>query len=234
MYIALLEDEPCVVDCVRELLEQANHTVRVFDNGDDLLAALRNDSFDLLVLDWWVPGRSGMQVLTHIRNKLRLATPVLFLTARADARDIISALSAGADDYYIKPLHNALFMARLEALMRRTSVPTASETQQYLGYQFQSCSQSVHFDGEAHALTDKEFRLALCLFENAEKAISRKRLMLAIWGQECDTYSRSLDVHICTLRKKLKLAGDAPVARLQSIYGFGYRLNPLPSENDLP
>jgi DNA-binding response OmpR family regulator len=233
MYIGLLEDEPHIADCVRELLEQAKHTVRVFDNGDELLRSLHNDAFDLLVLDWWVPGRTGLQVLTHLRNKLRMQTPALFLTARTDPRDIISALGAGADDYCTKPIHSDLFMARVGALLRRTaSAAPAGEALEYLGYRFQQRDQSVHFSGQTHYLTDKEFRLALCLFENAEKAISRKRLMLVLWGQECDAHSRSLDVHICTLRKKLHLTGDAPTARLRSIYGYGYRLNPIGTDND--
>ena len=235
MYIALLEDEPHIAACVRELLEQAQHAVCSFDNGNDLLQALSKDAFDLLVLDWWVPGRSGMQVLTHVRNKLALATPVLFLTARADPRDVISALGAGADDYCTKPLHNAVFMARVAALLRRgaNAAPNA-EAHNYLGYRFQASDQSVRFSGQTHFLTDKEFRLALCLFENTEKPISRKRLMLALWGHECDTFSRSLDVHICTLRKKLQLTGDAPVARLRSVYGYGYRLSPINSDTDAP
>lgn len=235
MYIGLLEDEPHVAACVRDLLEQSQHAVRVFDNGNELLDALRTDAFDMLVLDWWVPGCTGLQVLSQIRGKFGMQTPVLFLTARADARDIISALGTGADDYCTKPLNGPLFMARVSALMRRSAIQAVPpEGLEYLGYQFQPRDQSVRFAGEIHFLTDKEFRLALCLFENAEKPVSRKRLMQDIWGRECASYSRSLDVHVCTLRKKLKLAGEAPVARLRSIYGFGYRLHPTCCDSDGP
>ncbi len=226
MYIGLLEDEPQLAQHVREILENAGHTVSVFTNGADLVKAVGRDTIDLFVLDWRVPRMSGLEVLKHIRNVRGLKEPVLFLTSRTDEQDITEALNAGADDYCTKPVRPQEFLARISALLRRTYPDRNDQqtTRNLLGYLFNKLDNSVHFSDENVTLSEKEFKLALFLFENHERAVSRERLMQEVWGGEGDALSRSLDVHISWLRKKLDLAASSQNLRLKPIYGFGYRL----------
>ena len=226
MYIGVLEDEPHLAQHVCEIIEKAGHTTSLFSNGADMMKAIGRDTIDLFVLDWRVPRGSGLDVLKHIRNVRGLKTPVLFLTSRTDEQDIIEALTAGADDYCTKPVRPQEFSARITALLRRTYPDRNNQetTRKLLNYTFNKLDNSVHFENDCINLSEKEFKLALFLFENHERAVSRERLMQEVWGGEGDALSRSLDVHVSWLRKKLNLAATAPNLRLKPIYGFGYRL----------
>jgi DNA-binding response OmpR family regulator len=226
MYIGLLEDEPHLSQHVCELLEGAGHTVSVFSNGEDMVRAIGRDTIDLFVLDWRVPRMTGIEVLKHIREVRALKEPVLFLTSRTDEQDITEALNAGADDYCTKPVRPKEFLARISALLRRTYPDRNNEdtTRTLLGYKFNKLDNSITFESQLIPLSEKEFKLALFLFENHERAVSRERLLQEIWGGAGDALSRSLDVHVSWLRKKLDLAANSKTLRLKPIYGFGYRL----------
>lgn len=234
MYIGLLEDEPQLAQYVCEILEKAGHTVSTFDNGADMIKAIGRDTIDLYVLDWRVPRISGIEVLKHIRDIRGLKEPVLFLTSKTDEQDITEALNAGADDYCTKPVRPQEFLARVGALLRRTYPDRNNQetTRSLLGYTFNKLANSVEFDGASVTLSEKEFKLALFLFENQERAISRDRLMQEVWGGGGDALSRSLDVHVSWLRKKLDLSATSPRLRLKPIYGFGYRLMAVEGNHD--
>jgi DNA-binding response OmpR family regulator len=191
-----------------------------------MIKAIGRDTIDLFVLDWRVPRVSGLEVLKHIRNVRGLKEPILFLTSKTNEQDITEALNAGADDYCTKPVRPQEFLARIGALLRRTYPERSNQetTRICLDYTFNKLTNSVEFEGNQVNLSEKEFRLALFLFENHERAISRNRLMQEVWGGEGDALSRSLDVHVSWLRKKLDLAATSPKLRLKPIYGFGYRL----------
>ena len=225
MYIALLEDEIELAQPVKDLLENAGHSVRIFGDGNSLTHAIKRNTFDLFILDWSVPGKSGMEVLRHMREVVKLNSPVLFMTGRVYEEDIVTALSAGADDYCTKPVRMQVLLARVQALLRR-SYPDKKEgpTRSLLGYEFNLAEHTVTFNGQTQSLPDKEFSLAIYLFENPERALSRNRLMQEIWGDKGDMLSRALDVYMSGLRKKLAIGvGDSPL-RLRPIYGVGYRL----------
>jgi DNA-binding response OmpR family regulator len=226
MYIGLLEDEPNLAQHVCELIEQAGHTTRHFSNGADMVKAIGRDTIDLFVLDWQVPLVSGFEVLKNIRQVRGLNVPVLFLTSRTLEQDMVEALNAGADDYCTKPIREQEFLARLGALLRRVYPDHDRQEgpKMVLGYVFTSSDNAVLFEGRRVILTEKEFKLALFLFENHERAVSRERLMQVAWGSSVDALSRSLDVHISWLRKKLDMTATSPHVRLKPIYGYGYRL----------
>lgn len=234
MYIGLLEDEPQLAQYVCEILEKAGHTTSVFNNGADMVKAIGRDTIDLFVLDWRVPRMSGFEVLKHIRQVRGLKEPVLFLTSKTDEQDITEALNAGADDYCTKPVRPQEFLARIAALLRRTYPDRNDQdtTRNLLGYTFNKLDNSVKFATTEINLSEKEFKLALFLFENHERAVSRDRLMQEVWGGEGDALSRSLDVHVSWLRKKLDLAATSKNLRLKPIYGFGYRLMAVGEHND--
>ncbi len=226
MYIGLLEDEPQLAQHVCEILEGAGHSVSVFGNGEDMVKAIGRDTIDLFVLDWRVPRMSGLDVLKHIREVRGLKEPVVFLTSRNYEQDITEALNAGADDYCTKPVRPQEFLARIGALLRRTYPDRNNDetTRTLLDYKFNKVDNSVAFNNQHVVLSEKEFKLALFLFENHERAVSRERLLQEIWGGAGDALSRSLDVHVSWLRKKLDLAATSHTLRLKPIYGFGYRL----------
>lgn len=226
MYIGLLEDEPHLAQYVCEILHNAGHTVVVFNDGNEMVKAINRDTMDLFVLDWGVPGLSGLEVLQHIRQVRNLKEPVLFLTSRSDEQDISKALNAGADDYCVKPVRPQEFLARMRAVLRRFNPERVVEegVKSLLGYTFNKLDNTVQFNGQTVPLSEKEFLLALFLFENHERAVSRERLVQEIWGGVGDSLSRSLDVHVSWLRKKLDLTASSQTLRLKPIYGFGYRL----------
>jgi two-component system response regulator RegX3 len=234
MHIGLLEDENQLAQHVCEILEAAGHTVSVFGNGEDIVKAIGRDTFDLFVLDWRVPRISGIEVLKHIREIRGLQEPVMFLTNRNYEQDIIEALNAGADDYCTKPVRPQEFLARVSALLRRTYPEHKHEdtTRILLGYKFNKIDNSVVFNDQRVVLSEKELKLALFLFENHERAMSRERLLQEIWGGSGDALSRSLDVHVSWLRKKLDLAATSQTWRLKPIYGFGYRLMAVNGRED--
>ena len=234
MYIGLLEDEPHLAQHVREILEGAGHTVSVFTNGADMVRAIGRDTIDLFVLDWRVPRMSGLEVLKHIRDVRALKEPVIFLTSRNDEQDITDALNAGADDYCTKPVRPREFLARIAALQRRTYPERTNEEtlRTLLDYTFNKIDNSVAFAGKKVTLSEKEFKLALFMFENHERAVSRERLLQEIWGGGGDELSRSLDVHVSWLRKKLDLSATSTALRFKPIYGFGYRLMAVKGDSD--
>ena len=226
MHIALLEDEPDLAQEVKGLLLAAGHTVVHFADGHSIIQGLLKDTFDLFVLDWHVPGPNGMQVLAHLRQNMKLTSPVVFLTSNSAEEQIVQALDAGADDYCAKPLRSVEFMARIGALQRRLMPQTLTvpEGELFEGYVFQRIDRRVVVDGEPVNLTEKEFELSLLLFQNLERPISRHRIMQEVWGREEDALSRTLDVHISWIRRKLGIGAQGTRLRLNVVHGYGYRL----------
>ena len=230
MHIALLEDEPSLAQEVKDLLEHAGHSVVHFADGHQIMLGVRKDTFDLFVLDWQVPGPSGLDVLAHVRDVLKLPAPVIFLTSLSAEDQIVTALTAGADDYCSKPLRPFEFMARIASLQRRMvpAHPLAHEGELLPGFVFDSINRTIQVDGQTVTLTEKEYELSRLLFENPERPISRNRLMKEVWGREEDSLSRTLDVHISWIRRKLNIGANADKLRLVVVHGYGYRLMKMP------
>ncbi|MCZ8074705.1 MAG: response regulator transcription factor [Paucibacter sp.] len=227
MHIALLEDEPDLAAEVRSLLEREGHSVITFRSGNHIIRALTHDPFDLLVLDWNVPGPNGLDVLIHTRQQLQLRVPVIFLTSNLAEEQIVQALNAGADDYCGKPLRAPEFTARLRAVERRMGpapTPPSLEAEIEGGYRFHAAERRVDMGEESVTLGEKEFELAKLLFQNIDRPISRTRIMAHVWGREEDDLSRTLDVHVSWLRRKLKLGAGGGEWRLLVVRGYGYRL----------
>lgn len=228
MYIALLEDEPTLAQEVSKLLTDAGHTVSVFGNGNAMLRALLKDTFDLFVLDWHVPGPNGFEVLQHIRQNAKLLSPVVFLTSNNAEDQVVAALNAGADDYCSKPLRPTEFMARMQAVQRRalpSAVSGQSEGELYEGFVFNRVERTVTIDGQTVNLTEKEYELSHLLFVNMERPLARNRIMQEVWGREEDALSRTLDVHISWVRRKLGIGAQGTRLRLNVVHGYGYRLD---------
>ena len=226
MRIALLEDDPDQSELVTAWLERAGHTVSCNASGSDFLRGARRDSFDAYILDWVVPDLDGIHVLRKLRTELNDQTPAIVTTVKDEERNIVRALREGADDYLVKPVRRAELVARIDAVCRRAG-STAAESAEISPYAVDSTGSTLLLNDEAIALTNREFDLAMFLFRNVGKVLSRNHILEAIWGIENeDLTTRTVDTHVSRLRKKMKL-GDDNGWRLSSVYQHGYRFERL-------
>lgn len=225
MRIAYLEDEPDVAATVSTWLREAGHEVECFSSGVACARAVESSRFDVCLLDWMVPDLSGLEVLARLQIKLRHATPpVVFSTGRDSEEDVVGVLTAGADDYIVKPLSRPLLLARLQAVTRRQQGVAGASLQQDFGrLTVDHGRRQLALDGRLIVLTERETDLALYLFQNVGRALSRERLIQVVWSLTSDVDTRTVDVHISNLRRKLELTLESGW-RLVSIYGHGYRL----------
>lgn len=227
MRIAALDDEPSALELVESCMRAIGHECYTFSTGDALLRALRRETFDLLVLDWQVPDISGIEVIQWARGHLNHRVPILLLTSRVTEKDLIEGLTAGADDYMVKPIRVGELSARARALLRRAYPEVQKAATLDLGpYRFDLVARQITLDGVVIELKRLEFDLAVFLFNNIGRLVSRGHLIDAVWGQGEDIGSRSLDTHMSRLRTKLELRPQRGL-RLTSVYSHGYRLEAI-------
>ena len=224
MRIAILEDDPQQLHMMEQMVHSMGHTCVGYSTWAQLTKDLRRESFDLLILDWELPDTTGPEVATWTRQELGPDLPILIVTLRSEETDIVHGLHSGADDFMSKPLRVAEFKARVAALLRRAYPASTEEVQQFGPYRLDRTTLTVHFGEEAIALTHREFSLALLLFQNPGRLMSRDYLREAIWGQNAEVLSRTLDTHISRLRQQLQLRPGAQYA-ITAVYGLGYRLD---------
>jgi DNA-binding response OmpR family regulator len=229
MRIAIVEDDPALAEQMSRVLEEAGHAVECFRTGSAAVSSFRRDTVDLLVLDWNLPDMSGLDVLGWAREHVKGVLPVLFVTSRADETDIVRALDHGADDYIVKPVKVAELQARVAALLRRSFPAQVADVQDYGRIRFDLKRQRAFVDGEEVTLTSKEFNLAILLFQNLDRSLSRGYLLEKIWGVTVHLATRTLDAHVSRIRAKLNLRPEAGY-RLAPVYSYGYRLERLAGE----
>lgn len=229
MRIAILEDDPDQLALLSRWIGNAGHQVHGYLRGNLVLKNAARESFDIFVLDWEVPDISGVDVLRWIRANLSATVPILFVTVRDTEEDIVHALNAGADDYMTKPVRQSETLARLGALLRR-AYPQKEATQLAIPpYEFDTQTGIARVNGAPVALTPKEFELAVLLFRNIDRLMSRGHLQEMVWGHGIELPTRSVDMHMSQVRKKLGLRGDYGF-RAAAIYNYGYRLKRVPVE----
>ena len=232
MKIAVLDDDPIQSETMAKTVEDMGYRPVVFSRAQALISALRRDTFDLLVVDWNLPDRSGLEVLAWARINLRPPPPMLLVTSRAEDEDIVAGLNAGADDYVTKPLSPAVLSARISALMRRAYTQfSPGGIEVYGDTIFDGGAGSVSRGGVAVPMTAKEFALAQLLFRNLHRALSRTYILETVWGNEPNLNSRSLDMHVSRVRSKLNLRPEHGF-RLTPIYSYGYRLERIIQSGD--
>ncbi|ATY33361.1 response regulator transcription factor [Sphingomonas psychrotolerans] len=231
MRIAVVDDDESVIEFASAALAAADHSCISFRTGAALLAALRRQTFDLILLDWNLPDSSGMELLRSIRDAVSRATAIIMLTSRSDKDDVAAALHAGADDYVVKPETATVIVARVQAVLRR-AMPTAVQDRvlQFGSYGFDRLTERVSVGDEEVALSAKEFQLALTLFENMHRALSRSYLLETIWQSAADLSTRTLDMHVSRIRSKLKLTPENGY-RIVAISGYGYRMERFGAES---
>lgn len=230
MRIAVLDDDSALLELVCSILNAAGHTCHPFVSGKEMLHQLRRESYDMLILDWQVPDLSGTEVLHWVREKLNPNLPVLFMTSRSGEDDIVTGLAAGADDYMIKPIRRGELVARVQALLRRAyPTQTTSETLQFGAYKFETRAGRVSLNDTPIEVTQKEFDLALLLFRNLGRPLSRAYILEAVWSRDIEIPSRTMDTHISRVRSKLELRPENGY-RLAPVYSYGYRLEQIAPE----
>jgi two-component system phosphate regulon response regulator PhoB len=232
-HILVVEDEPSIAELISINLTHAGYTVSRALQADEALLLLRNTKPDLVILDWMMPGKSGVQFARELKsNPSTQAIPILMLTAKGEESDKVLGLDAGADDYVTKPFSPKELVARVKALLRRHVLDVAEEKLLILG--------PIQLDPVAHRLTIRisdntskalalgptEFRLMQFLMANPERVHSRTHLLDNVWGNEVYIEERTVDVHIKRLRAAL-----APVACdhfVETVRGSGYRITKNP------
>ena len=227
MRIAVLDNDRSQADLICQVLTSAGHTCQTYDSGKDMLANLRKDSFDMLILDWQVSDLPGAEVLRRAKEKMSATTPMMFITNSSAEDDIVAGISAGADDYMIKPLRRGELVARVQALLRR-AYPTqnGAEQLQFGPYIFETRPGRLLMDGAVIDVTHKEFYLALLFFRNIGRPLSRAYIHEAVWIRETAVPSRTMDTHVSRVRNKLQLRPENGF-RLVPVYSYGYRLEKL-------
>lgn len=224
--IAYLEDEADQAATVRQWLQAAGCAVDWFTQGLACALAVDRGAYDLLLLDWMVPDLTGADVLLRARGRLgEHCPPIIVLSGRDSDQDVADLLRAGADDYVVKPASRAVLLARIEVCLRRTQPPGTPPLEHgRIRVDFER--RRVLLDGTAAALSAKETGLALYLFARCGRLLPRAQIANAVWGLPPDVDTRTIDVHVSSLRRKLALH-PAEGWRLTSVYGQGYRLERL-------
>ena len=226
MRVAALHDDSTQHDISLAAVSALGHECLRFGSSVALLRALRRESFDLLLIDWLMPDFSGLEVLRWARVQLKERVPVLFVTEARTEAELIEGLAAGADDFMVKPVRINELGARINALLRR-SYQRHHATELVFGrYALDPATRRVAVGELSVLLMQKEFDLALFLFQNPGRLLSRRHLLQAVWGIDAEVHSRSLDTHASRVRTKLMLKPHNGF-RLAAIYGVGYRLEVL-------
>lgn len=211
--ILIVEDDKLINRLLRKNLELAGHYCQSVFDGEAVFDKLETEEFDLMLLDIMLPKLDGFGVLADLQNYL----PVIILSAKGAVHDRVKGLNLGADDYLVKPFEMEELIARVESLLRRTK--TQSEVLQLGDVSIDMSARLVYREGKLIELTPQEFSLIEVLMRNRNIAMSRDRLLETAWGHDYEGDTRTVDVHISMIRKKL---GWENVVK--TVYKIGYRL----------
>jgi len=229
--IALVEDDPAQLNLVKLWIEEAGHTCQCFENGRTFIRDISHESYDLVILDWVLPDLNGDKVVKWLRSELSWHIPVLFVTVRDEEDDIVHGLSCGADDYMVKPIKRRELLARINALVRRTtSDSVVNRLLEVNEFKFDPENKTVRRGSQEIQMTHKEFDLAYFLFRNIGRIISRGHMLESVWGKNSDLNTRTIDTHVSRIRNKLALSSENGW-KLGAVYQHGYRLERREADN---
>ena len=225
--VLVVEDEPAIAELVALHLRHAGFEVALAADGDNAAAAVDRVLPDLVLLDWMLPGTSGLSLLKRWRSQARTRElPVIMLTARGEEADRVSGLDGGADDYLAKPFSPSELMARIRAVLRRRAPEALDAAVEIGGLKLDPATRRVTglVDGQRCELKigPTEFRLLHFLMTHPERVHSRAQMLDRVWGDHVFIEERTVDVHIKRLREALQPANCA--ALIETVRGAGYRL----------
>lgn len=220
--IGLVEDDATQAAIIAAMIERAGMECLHYAGEMDFRRRMGPESIDLLLLDWNLPGVSGLQLLKELRES-GVGFPIVFLTGNDSEHDIVTGLQSGADDYIIKPARAAELIARVNAALRRAHPETATTIHDVAPFGFDLTRRQLTLDGEVVDLTEREFDLLVYLFQRRGKLVSRETLLSQVWRVGPNVATRSIDTYVSRLRKRLGLGGTGHW-RLEGVYQHGYRL----------
>jgi len=227
--ILIVEDEEALVTLITYNLEAAGYEVAAVRNGEDAKYALEEQTPDLVVLDWMLPGASGIEICRQIRaGSATRALPVIMLTARGEEADRLRGLATGADDYMVKPFSVAELLARVKALLRRSAPEKTADVLQKGGISIDRQAHRVTRGAREIALGPTEYRLLEFFMQRAGRVLSRTQLLDNVWGHTSEVDERTVDVHVGRLRKSIVRGSEADPIR--TVRGAGYVFDDKPSE----
>lgn len=222
--ILVVEDEPGIQEVLKFNLGVQGHHVMVAADAEAAMTLLRGALPDLILLDWMLPGMSGIEFAKRLRADGRMKEiPVIMLTARAEERDKVLGLDTGADDYITKPFSPRELMARIKAVLRRRAPQMTEDVVEVAGLRLDPMSHRVYGEGRPLDLGPTEFRLLHFLMTHPERVYSRSQLLDQVWGDHVFVEERTVDVHIRRLRGALEPTGHDHL--IQTVRGAGYRLS---------
>ncbi|MDP1717184.1 MAG: phosphate regulon transcriptional regulator PhoB [Burkholderiales bacterium] len=220
----VVEDEPAIQELISYNLELAGHQVRRADSAEGAMAMVRAALPDLVVLDWMLPGMSGIDFVRWLRADRRTqAVPLIMLTARAEEQDKLSGLESGADDYLTKPFSPRELVARVKAVLRRRAPQATDDAIEVAGLLLDPASHRVLGNGTPITLGPTEFRMLHFLMTHAERVHTRAQLLDQVWGDHVFVEERTVDVHIRRLRKALQHTGHDYL--IKTVRSAGYRFS---------
>ena len=222
--ILLVEDEAALRMTLSDRLRSEGYHVECAIDGDEGLKLATHGAYDAIVLDLMLPKKNGLDVCRDIRAS-GLITPILMLTARSQTVDKVVGLKMGADDYLTKPFEMAELLARIEALLRRGAVSRAPQTAtiHHIGsLVIDTRGTKVTNDGKPVPLSAREFQLLRYFLENRGATLSRTQILKEVWGYSSETYTRTVDVHVASLRQKIEKDPHEPEL-IVTVVGLGYK-----------
>jgi two-component system alkaline phosphatase synthesis response regulator PhoP len=219
--ILLVEDEKALRTTLSDRLRSEGYLVETAGDGQEGFEKASNLPFDLIILDLMLPRRSGLDVCRDIRAA-GMATPILILTVRNETVDKVVGLKLGADDYVTKPFEAAELLARIEVLLRRVPIHAGQGAHEFGAIRVDIREGQVTRNGKPVYLTAREFQLLRYLVERAGRTVPRDELLRSVWGYEADTFTRTVDTHVASLRQKLEENPKKPEL-IVAVSGVGYR-----------
>ena len=222
--ILVVEDEPAIQELIALNLEQAGQRPVMASSAEQALERIQEALPDLVLLDWMLPGQSGLELARRLRGDARTKRlPIIMLTARGDEEDKLRGLETGADDYITKPFSVKELQARIKAVLRRRAPEITDDAVEYHGLRLDPASHRITGKGKDLAMGPTEFRLLHFFMTHPERVYSRTQLLDQVWGDHVFIEERTVDVHIRRLRSALEKSGYHTF--IQTIRGSGYRFS---------
>ena len=222
--ILVIDDEPDIREVMRFALESSDFRVMEAGHADEARKLLSSETPDLILLDWMLPGRSGLELAQQLKQSPKTKSiPIIMVSARGEEEDRVKGLDTGADDYIAKPFSPREMVARVKAVLRRAKPDEATDEIEIGGLVMDNLGHRVTADGRPIEVAPTEYRLLHFFMTHADRAFSRSQLLDQVWGDQVYVEERTVDVHVRRLRKALEPTGHDRL--LQTVRGVGYRFS---------
>ncbi|EIC23026.1 phosphate regulon transcriptional regulator PhoB [Thiorhodovibrio frisius] len=222
--VLIVDDEPDIRELIRFSLEEAEFRVLEAAHADEARKQISGDPPDLLLLDWMLPGRSGLELATQLKQSARTKNiPIIMISARGEEEDRVKGLDTGADDYIAKPFSPREMIARVKAVLRRSQSEQQQDAIEIGGLRIDHIGHRISADGQPITIAPTEYKLLHFFMTHTDRAFSRSQLLDHVWGDQVYVEERTVDVHVRRLRKALESTGHQHL--LQTVRGVGYRFS---------